>query len=200
MKKNILLCAIIAIAFSISGCDTDQGQNPPVVNNTTNIENNNINTTPQKEEDKEINTNISKNLSTVFIPNETVEYMVVDTIESDDTAEGLVKSLVKSKDKRINFPDGTELLSLTVTDNTAYIDFNDAYYEASSQGELMYDYQVNSICASLFYNRQFGIDNIVFLRKGQATELIGPLYNEPQTYEKFDYNRILKPNKYYIVD
>ncbi len=192
MKKRILvsLVTILIVVGSVS-CSK-----PAPVASTTPSPSATPTSTPNSTTKDPENTNETY----IFIPNDTVEYMVIDTIETDGTAKNLVESLIKSEDKGLGFPEGTELLSLEVKDKTAYVNLNDLYYAPYNYGQTNsdgnYTNQVNAICAGLFYNREFEIDNIFFLREGKETNEIGPLYTEGYNYTEFDYNLILKSNMY----
>ncbi len=198
MKKNIIIgLAICLLAMGSASC------NSPTVNQSVTEPPSTI--TPSVTPSATPNSTTSNTSTTseiyIFIPNETVEYMEISTIEvTDGTAKTLVENIINSDKTNLGFPKGTELLNLEIKDNTAYIDLNDLYYTpynyGQTNGDTMYMYQIDSICTSLFYNRVFGIDEIVFLNEGKEVESIGPLATEKYNYYDFDYNAILKQNKY----
>ncbi len=190
MKKSIIVSILtFMLVFGSVSCSTPNSVTPSPSP---------INPTPTNSTTKDNNSTIG---NYIFVLNDTAEYLLIDTLETDGTAKDLVSKLISSKETNLGFPEGTELLNFEIKDNIAYIDLNDLYYVpynyGATNGDTMYMHQIDSINASLFYNRQFGIDEIVYLREGKEAEYIGPLANYKYNYYDFDYNLILKENKYY---
>ena len=190
MKKLILTLSLFSI-LSLSSCtvtktiiEVPEENSKEVVE--TNNSNEDTNDLPSNSEDKnskliEYYTN-NKTDGTIhyFIHgSEYDEFKIIEDKIDDIENVSLKEVLEKEVELSSDIPEGTVINDVKVENNIAYVDVNSLFSEdPNTNSSYASRFKVYSIVNTLYYNRVFGIDGVVFLIDGKESPTISIFTND----------------------
>lgn len=187
MKKILALLMVLVLAMGVVACTNDEEAPPaedPVVE--TPVEEPNEEEPAKEDEEANEVTLYFANEEYVETGDESLEKLVPETRELDNTDDNLEEAIVKAlmegpeTEGAITVIPSTAVLNgVEVTDGTAYVDFA---RDGMNGGSLQETYTINQIVASLTELDE--VDRVQFLIDGEKGDSLMGHYSIDEPFEK----------------